>query len=63
MMRLVRIIGDDARMADWYEDFVRPKADRNVRLLAITEHHMTDEELFEAMKQADFHPDPRSVTS
>jgi len=63
MMRLVRIIGDDARMADWYEDFVRPKADRNVRLLAITEHHMTDEELFEAMKQADFHPEPRPVTS
>lgn len=50
MMRLVRVIGDDARFADWYEDFVRPKADRKVRLLAITDHHMTDEELFEAMK-------------
>ena len=53
MMRLVRVIGDDARFADWYEDFVRPKADRKVRLLAITDHHMTDEELFEAMKLYD----------
>lgn len=50
-MRLIRVIGDDARFADWYEDFVRPKEDRKVRLLAITENHMTDKALFDAMKQ------------
>lgn len=50
LMRTVRILGDDSRMADWYEDFVRPKEDRNVRLLAITDHHMTDDDLFQAMK-------------
>lgn len=52
MMRVVRVIGDDERLADWYEDFVRPKADRKVRLLAITDSHMTDDALFEAMKRA-----------
>lgn len=51
VMRVVRVIGDDERFADWYEDFVRPKADRKVRLLAITDHHMTDDDLFEAMKR------------
>lgn len=51
VMHVVRVIGDDTRMADWYEDFVRPKADRKVRLLAITQSHMTDEELLEAMKK------------
>ena len=54
MMRVVRVIGDDERLADWYEDFVRPKADRKVRLLAITDSHMTDDALFEAMKRAAF---------
>lgn len=54
MMRVIRVIGDDVRFADWYEDFVRPKADRKVRLLAITDNHMTDEALFEAMKKAEF---------
>ena len=52
LMRTVRVLGDDSRMADWYEDFVRPKEDRKVRLLAITDHHMTDDDLFEAMKPA-----------
>lgn len=51
-MHLIRVIGDDARLADWYEDFVRPQADRKVRLLAITQHHMTDEALYEAMKNS-----------
>lgn len=54
MMRVVRVIGDDVRFAEWYEDFCRSKADRQVRLLSITENHMTDEELFDVMKQADF---------
>lgn len=54
MMRVIRVIGDDARFADWYEDFVRPKEDRKVRLLAITDNHMTDEALFEAMKKVNF---------
>lgn len=52
VMHLIRVIGDDARLADWYEDFVRPQADRKVRLLAITQHHMTDEALYEAMKNS-----------
>lgn len=52
VMRIIRVIGDDARLADWYEDFVRPRADRKVRLLAITDHHMTDDALFEAMKRS-----------
>ncbi|HIX15141.1 MAG TPA: glycosyl hydrolase 115 family protein [Candidatus Hungatella pullicola] len=54
MMRVVRVIGDDQRFAEWYEDFVRPREDRKVRLLSITENHMTDEALFEAMKKAGF---------
>lgn len=54
MMRVIRVIGDDSRFADWYEDFVRPKADRKVRLLAITDSHMTDDALFDAMKKARF---------
>ena len=54
MMRVVRVVGDDTRFADWYEDFVRPKADRKVRLLAITDSHMTDEELFLAMRRNGF---------
>lgn len=51
-MHMIRVLGDDARLADWYEDFVRPQADRKVRLLAITDHHMTDEALYEAMKSS-----------
>ena len=54
MMRVVRVVGDDTRFADWYEVFVRPKADRKVRLLAITDSHMTDEELFLAMRRNGF---------
>ena len=52
VMRLVRVIGDDARLASWYEDYFRSSQDRKVRLLSITEHHKTDEELFAAMKDA-----------
>lgn len=54
MMGVVRITGDDQRLAEWYEDFVRAKEDRKVRLLSITENHMTDIQLFEAMKKAGF---------
>lgn len=54
VMRMVRVIGDDQRFAEWYEDFVRPREDRKVRLLSITENHMTDAALFEAMKRAGF---------
>lgn len=49
-MRIIRVIGDDQRLADWYEDLVRPAKDRKVRLLAITDHHMTDQALYEVMK-------------
>lgn len=54
VMRVIRAVSDDARLADWYEDFVRPKEDRKVRLLAITDHHMTDNQLFAAMKEKNF---------
>lgn len=54
LMRVIRVIGDDSRFADWYEDLVRPKADRKVRLLAITDNHMTDDALFDAMKKTGF---------
>ena len=50
MMRVIRVIGDDSRFADWQEEFVCSKADRNVRLLSTTENHMTDDALFDAMK-------------
>lgn len=56
MMRIVRVIGDDQHFVDWYEDFVQPKADRNVRLLSITENHMTDDALYKAMIKCHFEP-------
>lgn len=50
-MGTVREFGDNARHDKWYRDTVYSKEDRNVMLLLVLDNHMTDWELYEAMKE------------
>lgn len=50
-MGIVREFGDNARHDKWYRDTVYSKEDRNVMLLLVLDNHMTDWELYEAMKE------------
>ncbi len=51
LMGLARERGDNARHDKWYRDTVYAKEDRNVMTLLVTDNHMTDRELYEAMKE------------
>lgn len=50
-MGIMREYGDNARHDKWYRKTVYPIEDRNVMLLLVTDNHMTDEELYNAMKE------------
>lgn len=50
-MGTIREIGDNARHDKWYRETVYPVEDRKVMLLLVLDNHMTDQELYEAMKK------------
>ncbi len=50
-MGTIREFGDNSRHDKWYRDFVYSPEDRNVMLLLVTDNHMTDEEIYKAMKE------------
>lgn len=58
LMSYIRELGDNPRHDKWYRDFVYPPEDRDVFLLLVTDKHMTDEELYLVMKEADFSGGP-----
>lgn len=47
---MVRELGNNARHDKWYREYCYSKEDRKVFLLLVTDNHMTDWELYEAMK-------------
>lgn len=49
----IREMGDNAGHDKWYRDIMYTKEDRNVMLLLVTDNHMTDEELYDAMKKGE----------
>lgn len=49
-MGFIRECGDNARHDKWYRDVMYAPEDREVMLLLVTDNHMTDEELYMAMK-------------
>lgn len=51
MMGVVRELGDNARHDKWYREYCYDKEDRNIFLLLVLDNHMTDEELYQVMKQ------------
>lgn len=51
MMGVVREFGDNARHDKWYRKYCYAKADRDVFLLLVLDNHMTDEELYQVMKE------------
>ena len=51
VMGLVREFGDNARHDKWYRDYCYAKEDRDVFLLLVLDNHMTDEELYQVMKE------------
>ena len=50
VMGLVRELGDNARHDKWYRETLYAPQDRDIFLLLVTDNHMTDWELYEAMK-------------
>jgi hypothetical protein len=50
MMGVIRELGDNTSHDRWYRDTVYPVEDREVFLLLVLDNHMTDWELYEAMK-------------
>ena len=50
LMGYIRELGDNARHDKWYRETVYAPEDRNVFLLLVLDNHMTDWELYEAMK-------------
>lgn len=51
LMGYVRERGDNARHDKWYRDTVYAPEDRRVLTLLVDDNHMTDRELYEAMKR------------
>ena len=49
-MGYIREFGDNATHDKWYRSAVYAPEDRNVYLLMVLDNHMTDWELYEAMK-------------
>lgn len=50
-MGVIREYGDNVRHDKWYRETVYAPEDRDVLLLLVTDNHMTDEELYEKMKE------------
>lgn len=51
LMGFIREFGDNARHDKWYRETIYSPEDRNVFLLLVTDNHMTDDELYNAMKK------------
>lgn len=52
-MGQMREMGDNARHDKWYRDVMYAPEDKNVMLLLVVDNHMTDEELYDAMKKGE----------
>ncbi len=52
VMGVIREFGDNMRHDKWYRETVYAPEDREVFLLLVEDNHMTDKELYEAMKEA-----------
>ncbi len=50
-MGVIREFGDNSRHDKWYRDTLYAPEDREVTLLLVTDNHMTDDELYRAMKE------------
>lgn len=51
MMGIIREFGDNVRHDKWYREAVYPVEDREVFLLLVNDNHMTDQEMYEALKK------------
>ncbi|WP_099470046.1 glycosyl hydrolase 115 family protein [Konateibacter massiliensis] len=51
VMGLVRELGDNVRHDSWYHGYCYAKEDQKVFLLLVTDNHMTDQELYEVMRE------------
>lgn len=51
LMGFIRELGDNARHDKWYRETCYAPEDRNVFLLLVLDNHMTDWELYQAMKK------------
>ncbi|MBQ9119580.1 MAG: glycosyl hydrolase 115 family protein [Lachnospiraceae bacterium] len=51
VMGLARELGDNARHDAWYRKYCYAPEDRNIYLLLVLDNHMTDEELYQVMKE------------
>ena len=51
VMGVIREFGDNIRHDKWYRETVYAPEDREVFLLLVEDNHMTDRELYEAMKE------------
>lgn len=52
VMGYIRELGDNARHDKWYHEYCYTKEDRKVCLLLVLDNHMTDQELYEVMRDA-----------
>ena len=51
VMGIIREYGDNARHDKWYRDAVYAEEDKNIYLQLVLDNHMTDEELYKAVKE------------
>lgn len=52
MMGIIREFGDNVRHDKWYREAVYTVEDREVFLLLVDDNHMTDQEIFDALKSS-----------
>ena len=50
VMGIVRELGDNVRHDKWYRDYCYAEEDKGVFLQLVLDNHMTDEDLYEVMK-------------
>lgn len=51
IMGVMRELGDNVRHDSWYHEYCYAKEDQKVFLLLVTDNHMTDWEIYQAMKE------------
>ena len=49
LMGLVRELGDNPEHCAWQHEYMYSKEDKGVNLILLTQNHVTDEELYQAM--------------
>lgn len=52
LMGVMRELGDSVSHDQWYREAVYTPEDRQIRILLVTDNHMTDWELYQAMKKS-----------